>query len=695
MRNLKRHPKEIFVVLLVLAGLAGMFCVSQIGYVEAKKNPQTRMYEVYSGVTNHGATDASGVTNRALYDILQTIGTSQKATVLFKNDNESGTTTPYKFTTRGEFSSYGNVTFEFEQGAQLEPASGVTIALPFPGNIRYTPEQQLFYINAVGSGVTFYRPGVIRPEMYGADNTGSSDSWKSIDAAVYAVKETDSTDYDQSSTLLLKSGGVYKSGTTLFLGTADTSGGGGPHSVRNVATDGNGKATILVTGAGITGIDWTGTHLKKMENVEIKGDSGATPYMLMLFSRNSHGIGAGLTTLRNVSLRGSATFAGLYNYGSEEMNLDDCEFRVNAPYTVIITAGNEFGVGIPHQDGTLAEESSTDFHFNQCTMENDAKSGTAVNVLHIGSAINVFVNGCQITDDANDISLVKIYQETLGAQPNTIVFTNSLWHGTYLVGLELDGVLRKIIVDKSNRFNGATETDIKSAASTTIHYSYFAAPNIDFSTSTTDLVDGNEIHITSETGGVKLGRYVYADVFVSSGVTRIVYADDEWEGTLHKIDSGVIQTYHPDHLITSGVSTTGTTEVKLMEVSGVSGFRGARFSINAAGVFKDANNGNKSIVLYIGTASGVTVIPAADHSTNDEWSVNVDCYQSKESNTSQICMGSGTTNDTTGLASAVVWRQSVYIPGFNITSGNTVATAGICTNSGDTIYQRLLNVEFK
>jgi len=185
MQNFKKHSEEYLIALAMMVGIFCIFSLSQLGRVEAKKG-EGIVYEPYSGVADHCVTDASGVTNRSLYDILQTIGTSKKATVKFKHDNESGNTTAYKVVSAsgGNFASYSNVYFEFEPGAMLE--SGVTLSgvtLPGPSNVIAQPSQQIMS----GTSLYFSNGGKAFVNWFGENSTpGTTDMGPAIQSGVSA-----------------------------------------------------------------------------------------------------------------------------------------------------------------------------------------------------------------------------------------------------------------------------------------------------------------------------------------------------------------------------------------------------------------------------------------------------------------------------------------------------------------------------
>ena len=85
------------------------------------------------GVVGNGST---------IKDLATAIGTSTKATLVFPHSG-TGVTTAYTVSTALDLSSYQNIKFQIENGAQLELGSGVT--LPSPSNVIAQPSQQIFH----------------------------------------------------------------------------------------------------------------------------------------------------------------------------------------------------------------------------------------------------------------------------------------------------------------------------------------------------------------------------------------------------------------------------------------------------------------------------------------------------------------------------------------------------------------------
>ena len=133
-----------------------------------------------SSVANHGVT-----TTGSLKDILTSIGTSTKATVVFLHSSASSTTS-YAVSTTYDASLYSNCTFVFERGALLSVATGVTLTLPNAANVNVQQTQQ--WISLTGTGkVTFSTGGAtMYPQWWGCTADGSTDDSKPFAAMLSA-----------------------------------------------------------------------------------------------------------------------------------------------------------------------------------------------------------------------------------------------------------------------------------------------------------------------------------------------------------------------------------------------------------------------------------------------------------------------------------------------------------------------------
>lgn len=146
----------VFVAFLVIGMVA--HSESQVG------NPviSGHQYRVDSGVTDHGDVAQK---NSVAY-LANEIGTSQKAELVF--DCASGVTQSYPFLTAWNGSSYGNLVFDFRNGAQLKPGAGISgVTIRSPSNIKAQPNQQI----VSGTSLYFQDPGTVYPEWFDIDGT--------------------------------------------------------------------------------------------------------------------------------------------------------------------------------------------------------------------------------------------------------------------------------------------------------------------------------------------------------------------------------------------------------------------------------------------------------------------------------------------------------------------------------------------
>jgi hypothetical protein len=141
-------------------------------------------YIIDATETNQSATGNGGT----VYSYCSTIGTSSDAQLLFKH--VSGAHTYYYFTSNYDLSSYTNLLLEIQNGAILSVASGVTITLPCPENIKANGTQQIF----AGAGtVKFANAGTVYPEWFGAKGDGTTDDYSAICGMLNSSKTNGNT----------------------------------------------------------------------------------------------------------------------------------------------------------------------------------------------------------------------------------------------------------------------------------------------------------------------------------------------------------------------------------------------------------------------------------------------------------------------------------------------------------------------
>ena len=115
-------------------------------------------------------------------DLVDAIGTTKKATLLFKHNAADGSTTTYSFGTSETIPS--NINIVVQNGALLTLANGVV--LTFSGYLQPVP-YQIFSLTGTGTPA-FTDPQDLIPEMFGAVGDGSTDDSTAINAAIDALE---------------------------------------------------------------------------------------------------------------------------------------------------------------------------------------------------------------------------------------------------------------------------------------------------------------------------------------------------------------------------------------------------------------------------------------------------------------------------------------------------------------------------
>lgn len=148
-------------------------------------------YAVDPGASDSGATSTAYVT---LKNLIDSIGASKKATIIFPHTG-SGNTTGYTIATALDMSGNSNIMFQVEQGAQFKVSDGVSgITFPSPANIKAQPNQQIL---ASGNSMFFSLPGVMYQEWYGAAGSGTTQYYLQTSSGV--------------------SNAIWQSGTSIFI----------------------------------------------------------------------------------------------------------------------------------------------------------------------------------------------------------------------------------------------------------------------------------------------------------------------------------------------------------------------------------------------------------------------------------------------------------------------------------------------
>ncbi len=214
----------------------------------------------------------SGAGN-SFYDILNTLGTSKKATIVFGHTGAANTTT-YTCSTSYDASSYENITIEFENGALLSIATTKTLTLPSPSHVKSGLTQQIYSLTGTGK-VAFDKGGTVIIESWGALGDNSNEDAPALQAALDSIPR---------GTVELLGGKTYKinddivwplvSGTTLrtivLKGQSESS------SNNGAASSIPGNTAINYTGSGTfldlrSGSDANNDFLGTIKNLNIYG----------------------------------------------------------------------------------------------------------------------------------------------------------------------------------------------------------------------------------------------------------------------------------------------------------------------------------------------------------------------------------------------------------------------------------------
>jgi hypothetical protein len=480
--------------------------------------------------TDHGAAGNGS----SLYDVLIANGASKKYTVRFHH-NGTGNTTDYAIGTTFDASTYTNVTFEFENGARLAVATGITLTLPNPSNILAQPSQQI--VSGLGS-LRFGDGGVFHPGWWGAKADGTTDDYDALNACMAAIKACDTATVHTPSELSLLPGCAYLHNTGLFFGASGVNTG-----VRRIV--GNQSRLIGSVANGI-GWDFTGLYGYSVEGITFEGDTTNVLDIGILMSRRATGVSSGVGKFYRVNMIGTFGKFGVYNYGTETNTWLDSWLYVTAPAVYVQSKDNTtYSITIPNGTG-LGSESISDNHFIRTKMYNltaTGASGTAIAEFY--SPITARIQECFFDVAGEDYPNIKFAAET-GSDITDISIIGSTFHGKYLVGVQLAGdIFRCRIVGNRFQNQDAFGTDIKSVAGAPDFTDCeFEAQTIDFSAATTNLYGCNTIRLVRETATFSISGACQADLYYRSDATVTLTSPNEFTGTKHITDTGdVMPTY--------------------------------------------------------------------------------------------------------------------------------------------------------
>ena len=186
---------------------------AQIFYIpKALPTLDDNNYYIDPSEADHGVASASG--DRTIQDFLTTIGTSTKATIVGRRD-DTGNETEYLILTSLDASSYTNITWVWEEGAQIKPASGITLTLYSPDKVDVGKVQHWIDItNNPTDPVEFAESGTLYMKWWGAVGDGTTDDTEEIQACFTAAMTCAGS---RGGIEIVATPGVYKCTSELTL----------------------------------------------------------------------------------------------------------------------------------------------------------------------------------------------------------------------------------------------------------------------------------------------------------------------------------------------------------------------------------------------------------------------------------------------------------------------------------------------
>jgi hypothetical protein len=135
-------------------------------------------------ICDASATDQADTANsNSIKSLVNTIGTSLEATIVLPHSG-TGNTTAYNVLQALDLSTYDNINFVIQRGSIITSAANAVTIQNFGD-----PDYQIFS----GTAISILGQDFIRPEWWGADNTGSDDCKAAIDSAVNSISATGGT----------------------------------------------------------------------------------------------------------------------------------------------------------------------------------------------------------------------------------------------------------------------------------------------------------------------------------------------------------------------------------------------------------------------------------------------------------------------------------------------------------------------
>lgn len=280
---------------------------------------------------------ASGETNKTIYDIITSVGTSKIARIVLRHSG-SGNTTSYAFDTSLNLTTYPNIFFEFEPGALVSKVTGDEYLTVYSTGNIITPRENTICLDYT---LVFAKGATIYPEWYGAKGDGATDDTWAIQCAIAALPPIE--------------GGEIEFGSRTYLYTTLTVG-------KPVSFKGQNRSTTILRTTQATGNKISITIGRAVKICDLTLDSsvtqtgGAYVYMYGPVYEN-HG-----SVFRDLIISGA--YVGFDFETCAGWVIDRCYFPV---YTTAIYINN------------LATPDNGDSIITNCIFDAGGSTGTAIN----------------------------------------------------------------------------------------------------------------------------------------------------------------------------------------------------------------------------------------------------------------------------------------------------------------------------
>jgi hypothetical protein len=366
------------------------------------------VYSVDSSQADQGV--ASGGTNKTVYDIVGTVGTSKYAVIVFEHDPVDGNTTTYTWDTSDDFSSNPYIYFYISPGVRLSRTTGdETITFYRPENIIVSKNQQITATN----NIRFSGGGTIYPEWWGATGDGSTDDATEMQYALEIVR-ADGCELELRNV-------SYRCDSALTLLRSSTDGPEHYVIVGNGATLDFSQSSMTsgdLFSLGATSIgNAHDTGFIDVSNLYIKGPESGNP--ISTGSPDGTTVGLSLEYCLNAKLSNVhvfRTYKGVYTFFSWPTLFDKCTFNQN-----YIGAH----VGDTSTIGVWNDCSFTESHYGILIM---ASSGYILN-----QAFNQpRVESCHIGVQLDTGSTASSYIKNIAFHD---IYTESITYDTFRIGL--------------------------------------------------------------------------------------------------------------------------------------------------------------------------------------------------------------------------------------------------------------------